>query len=119
MSKNKIIYRIIADFIWFIHLMIVIIVVFGGFFPKIFYVYVGILIVTLLSEIIWKYCILSKWEFDLRKKINPKINYEYEYASYYTYKLTHGKLSKYFLGQIGIYFVSISLVLAFYFKFFY
>ena len=66
MNKNKIIYRIIADFIWFIHLIIVIIVVLR-IFLRFFYVYVGVLIITLLSEIIWKYC-LYKWEFDLRKK---------------------------------------------------
>ncbi len=115
----KKVYRITADMIWLIHLSIVLIVLFGWIFPEIWPLYVSVLILTLLSEILWSYCILSKWEFDLRKKIDSSLDYEYTYASYYTYKLTHGRLSRDFLGQIGRVFITSSLIITFYFKFFY
>ena len=63
--------------------------------------------------------ILSKWEFDLRKKLNPQLDYEYAYSSYYTYRLTHGFFSARFLAQAGIVFTTLSLVLNLYFRFLY
>ena len=115
----KIFYRIIADIIWILHLFVVIVVLFGWLVPSIWYLYISVLVLTLLSEIFWSYCLLSKWEFNLRKKIIPSLDYEYVYASYYMYKLTQGWLSRDFLNRWGMVFTVLSLSLNIYFHFIY
>lgn len=115
----KLLYRIGADAIWIVHFLVVVLVLFGWLVPSIWYIYIIVLSGTLLSELIWSYCVLSKWEFDLRKKCNPDISYDFTYSSYYTYRLTQGYLSPRFLGQAGIVFCSLSLILNIYFKFFF
>ena len=47
------------------------VICFGWLFPSIFYIFVLFLIATALSEIILGYCFLTKWEFDLRRKMYP------------------------------------------------
>ncbi len=113
----RLLYRIGADAIWLIHFLVVVLVLFGWLVPSLWYPYMIVLIGTLISEIIWRYCILSKWEFNLRKKFNSKIDYDFTYASYYTYRLTRGRLSPRFLGQAGIVFTSTSILINIYFRF--
>lgn len=115
----KFLYRVGADAIWLAHFLIITLVLFGWLVPSLWYVYMVVLAGTLVSEFVWNYCVLSKWEFDLRKKIDPNLNYDFTYASYYTYRLTHGRLSPRFLGQVGIIFTSLSLLTNIYFRFFF
>ena len=102
----NLIYKIAADLI-----------LFGWFFHSLWYVYMITLAGALISELVWSYCFLSKWEFNLRKKVNPNINYDYSYTSYYTHKITRQHLSPRFLARLGILFTSLSLVINLYFKF--
>lgn len=113
----KLIYRISADAIWLIHFLVVVLVLFGWLVPSLWYVYMAVLAGALLSELLLNYCFLSKWEFDLRKKINPGLDYDYSYTSYYTYKLTRQHLSTRFLARAGIVFTSFSLAINLYFRF--
>ena len=83
MSKNK----IFADIILLVHLVLVFIVLFGWYFPHIKYLYLVFLVVTLLSELFFGYCILTKWEFDIRKKTEPTLDYDYSFLSYYAHKV--------------------------------
>ncbi|MBI5470388.1 hypothetical protein HY968_03690 [Candidatus Kaiserbacteria bacterium] len=94
------------------------IVLFGWLFQSLWYVYIAVLLGTLFSELFFSYCLLSKWEFVLRKKIDPFLDYEYEFASYYTYRITRGHLSGPFLHTAGTIFVSLSLVINLSFRFF-
>jgi|SRR3989344_5082684 len=112
-------YRIFADFIWFVHFFVIVFVLFGWLVPSFWYVYITIVAGALISELLFNYCFLSKWEFNLRKKINPKLNYDYSYTSYYTYKLTRQHLSTRFLARTGILFTTLSLLINFYFQFFF
>jgi hypothetical protein len=112
-----ILYRISADFIWVFHLGVIILVLFGWLVPSLWWIYLFTLVITLLSEIALNYCFLSKWEFDLRKKINPDLHYDYSYTSYYTYKLTGQHLSTRFLARTGIFFTTFSLAINLYFAF--
>jgi hypothetical protein len=82
MSKNK----TLANIILLVHLTLVFIILFGWYFPKIKYLYLASLATTLLSELFLGYCILTKWEFDIRKKVEPTLNYDYTFLSYYAYK---------------------------------
>jgi hypothetical protein len=113
----KLLYRITADIIWLVHFLVVVLVLFGWLVPNLWYLYMAVLVGTLVSEFLLSYCFLSKWEFDLRKKVNPKLDYDFTYASYYTYRLTQGHLSPRFLGRAGILFTSLSLVINLYFRF--
>jgi hypothetical protein len=113
----RFLHRIAADGIWLFHLGVVVLVLFGWLVPELWGLYIMTLGGTLLSELILNYCFLSKWEFDLRKKINPEIDYDYSYASYYTYKLTHRHLSTRFLARTGIVFTSVSTLINLYFRY--
>ena len=113
----KYLYRICGVLLFIVHSVILFIILFGEFFPKIWIVYFSILILTLLSELYFGYCIVSKWEFDLRKKINPKINYDYNWATFYTYKFTQNRISELFFKRATVIFLVTSLVLNIYLKF--
>lgn len=110
-------YRIAADMVFLIHFVVVVIVLFGWLIPDVWPLYMLVLVGTLLSELLLSYCVLSKWEFDLRKKIYPNLNYEYSYTSYYTYKLTRQHLSERFFARTGILFTSLSILINLYFHF--
>jgi hypothetical protein len=113
----RVLYRIVADVIWMTHLLVVLIVLFGWAVSALWYVYMAVLLGTLLSLLTFRCCFLSKWEYDLRKKIDPSLAYDYFYASYYTYRLTAGRLSPQFLARAGMVFTSVSLVINVYFRF--
>lgn len=115
----KILYRFGADVIWIFHFLVVFIALFGWLFPSIWYVYMAVLGGTLMSLFAFNYCFLSKWEYDLRRKVDPTLNYEYAYASYYTYRLTVGRLRPQFLSWLGMFFVTASLVISLYFHYFF
>jgi hypothetical protein len=110
-------YRIAADIVWLAHFAVVVIALFGWLAPSLWFVYVAVLIGTLISTLSLGYCIFSKWEFDLRKKVNPSTAYDFTYASFYTYRLTRGYLSNAFLKWAGVGFTGISLLIWLYFKF--
>lgn len=112
-------YRIGADTIWLIHFGVVCIALFGWLLPQIWFLYLAVLVGTLISTSTLGYCVLSKWEFDLRKKLNPTLVYDYMYSSYYTYRLTGGYISNAFLARGGVVFAALSLAINLYFRFFY
>jgi len=111
--------RIAADCIFLFHCAVVAIIAFGWLIPSIWYFYMLILIVTLISEITLGYCFLSKWEFDLRKQIDPAVDYEYGFSSYYTYKLTNRRLSQRFIANAAVFFLVASLAITIYLRFLY
>lgn len=115
----KILYRIGADAIWLAHFAVVSIAVFGWLLPSIWPLYVAVLVGTLISTYSFGYCVLSKWEYDLRRMVRHDIAYDFSYASYYTYRLTHGYISALFLARAGVLFCGASLALNIYFRYIY
>jgi len=70
--SNKNLYKIYANFVFVLHFILVLVVVFGWLIPgDFFYVFLIFFSLTLISEILLGYCVLTKIEFDLRKKIDP------------------------------------------------
>lgn len=67
---QKFFYNTFANVIFLMHLSLVLIVCIGWLFPSIFYLFLTLLVGTALSEVFLGYCILTKWEFGLRRKIN-------------------------------------------------
>jgi hypothetical protein len=103
-----------AILIFILHCAVVIIALFGWMWPILWPVYVLLITIVLLQDALLGYCILSKWEFALRRMLNPKLRYDYTFTSFYTYKLTHKRLSTQFIRVAGIIFLSSSLVLTLY-----
>jgi len=107
--------RLLAAIIFFLHFAVVLIVLFGWMIPSLWYPYMAVLAGTLLSDLVFGYCILSKWEFDLRKKIDPSIDYNYRWTSYYTYRFTQHRVSDTFILRVSTVFLVGSLVINLYF----
>ncbi len=110
---------IIANAIFLIHATVVFLAFFGWLFSKIWLIYMAVLILTLISDIVFGYCILSKFEFSIRKKLNPETNYNYTFSSYYTYKLTNHKISDKFIINVAYVFLTSSILINLFFKFIY
>ena len=108
--------RFAADAIFLLHLAIVVIAAFGFLVPSIWYLYMAVLVGTLISEVVYGYCIVSKWEFDLRKKINPAMDYDYRWATYYTYKLTNRHISNRTYTYASIAFLVFAILINLYFR---
>jgi len=115
----KFFYRIVADFICLIHLLVVLIVLFGWLAPSLWYFYMITLVLALLSDLVFGYCILSKWEFNLRKKIDPSVNYDFAWTTYYTRKFSKANISDNFYKKFSILFLTFSLLINIYFRFFF
>lgn len=117
MKAKKIFYRFTADLVFALHFMVVAIVLFGWMKPGIWHVYMATMTAALVSEIALGYCFLSKWEFELRRKINPDLDYDYSFTSYYTYKLTHRRISTGFHRHAATAFLSLSIAINAYYRF--
>ena len=96
--------------VFLLHCAVVALALFGWLWPQIWPVYIALVAVILLQDIFLGYCVLSRWEFALRRMLNPKLRYDYTFTSYYTYKLTHKRLSTQFIRIAGIVFLSASLI---------
>ena len=77
MDTKKLRYHLFANLIFLLHIVVVFVILFGWHFPSLYLLYLICLSVTLLSEIALGYCILTKWEFALRKKLVPDLNYNW------------------------------------------
>jgi hypothetical protein len=113
----KAVYKLSANLIFLLHFFIVIVAVFGWLVPSIWWFYMSVLVLTLLSDIVFGYCILSKWEFDLRKKLDPNTNYNFTWTTFYTYKLTNHRISDPFYKRAAIIAISAVILINLYFKF--
>lgn len=77
MTKIKrFLYLSTANIIFVIHLFLVLVVTFGWLTDSLFYLFIITITATVLSELVFGYCVLSKWEFDLRRKIDPSKVYD-------------------------------------------
>lgn len=65
------------------HIVVVSIILFGWAAKPLWPLYVTTLAITAISYALFGYCILSKWEFNLRKQIDPTKDYDATWLSYY------------------------------------
>ena len=73
---KRLAYRLTAEFIFIIHLILVCIVAVGWLVPKLFYLHLTLLLATLFSEIFLGYCPLTRMEYTLRRKIDPTLLFD-------------------------------------------
>jgi len=99
-NKTKVknyLYQFLADSIFFFHILVVVILLVGWVFPSFHTIYFVTLYTTLISEIILGYCILTRWEFNYRKKIDANLSYDYSFFVYYGHKYLQKKFSTNFV----------------------
>ncbi len=109
--------KIFADGLFLLHGSILLVILFGRLFQTLWWLYVPILGITLTSEVLLGYRFLSRWEFDLRKQINPEIAYDFTFSGYYTRKLTGHSLRTELVKVAAWTFLPASLGLELYFHF--
>lgn len=95
--------------------MVVFIILFGWVFPSMWPLYMIILFVTFVQDLLFGYCFLSKWEFALRRAVDPQLRYDWSFSSYYTYQLTRQRLSRHFVRVAGLLFLDFSIAINLYF----
>jgi len=110
------IYKITADMIFVIHFFVLALAVLGWLAPSLWHFYMGVLILALLSDIILGYCFLSKWEFNLRKKFNPKKKYNRAWSTFYTRALTSKYLTEKKFSKFASGFLIFSVAANLFFK---
>ena|SRR3989344_7313193 len=103
--------RLLADLIFGVHITLVFVILFGWVFQSISKIYLTALIATLASELSLGYCILTKWEFNLRKKLEPDLNYDYSFLSYYGYKILGNKIPEKVVKYAALIFLTGSLIM--------
>jgi hypothetical protein len=103
--------------VFILHCVVGVIIFLGWLWPSIWPLYVAILLIVFFQNWILGYCILSRWEFSLRRMINPKLRYKYNFTTYYTYKLTRQPLSTRFVQIMGTVFIASSLGITLFFRF--
>ncbi len=104
-------YQILANLVFIVHLILVLVILFGWYITKIKYIYLWSLILTLISEVVFGFCLLTKWEFDLRKKIDPNLKYDYSFVSYYAYKYLGINPPKKLIKYLALIFLITSIIL--------
>jgi hypothetical protein len=112
MKAHTTTYRLLAELVFIFHLVVVFVIVFGWYFPSLYWFYVATLGITLISEIALGYCFLSKWEFALRKEIAPSLEYDPAFLSYYFYRITGINIPGVYIRYPAIVFLTISLIIA-------
>lgn len=116
----KLVYRALAEAIFLVHLALVLLIVFFGWYiPGLWPWYVAALSATLVSDLVFGYCVLSKWEFHLRKKVHPHTDYDFAWTTYYTYRLTNRRISNQFYKRMSVFYLVSALLISNYFHFFY
>ena len=113
----KIFYNIIANIIFLVHTLIFIIVFFGGFFPQYKNLYLFTLIITFASDMLFGYCLVSEWEYYFRKKVNPKLDYDFTWTTHYLHKITNKHISPIFYKYLSFWFLLVSILINLYFRF--
>jgi hypothetical protein len=103
-----------ANLVFLAHCLIVFVIIFGWAFSELDIIYPIVLVATLILEIIFGYCILTEIEFRLRKKVEPNLDYDYSFLTYYMYKIYNMKISRRILDAIYKSFLVVSLAVYFY-----
>ena len=93
-----------------LHAVVLYILFFGWLFTRFEWLYIFTIVLTLSTQIYFGYCILVKWEFDFRKKIDPTLSYDYSFLSWYAYKYSKVQIPVQLMKWISYVFLSASLV---------
>jgi hypothetical protein len=111
MKTKRFFYLTLANFLVFLHIPVLFILLFGWRLEHPSWVYPLVLMGTLGTQIVTNSCILTKWEFTLRKKLDPTLSYDASFLSFYAYKYSNIRISSSLLRILSYLFLSISLLI--------
>ena len=114
--KKKIII-LLANLSFLIHIVVVLVILFGWAFSGLDLIYPLVLIIALMLESTLGYCLFTRIEFWLRKKIDPNLNYDFAYLSYFASKVLKIKVSNKLIKTVYILFLLMSLSIYYYYHF--
>ena len=86
-ASKQFLYSSLASLVFVIHLILVSVVTFGWLNGDLYLLFLGALVATVISELIYGSCLLSTWEFNLRRKIDPSKKYDASCIVHYGRKL--------------------------------
>ena len=109
--KNKTIDFWKVNILFLIHFILVFIIFFGWMLPSVHFIYISVLFATLLCWTFLGYCPITKWEFNIRRKYEPELDYRNEYIEYYFSKFFKVNIPVTFIRFWGIVFLVISLLI--------
>jgi len=111
MSKiKKLQINILANIVAFLHVVIVGVLLFGWSFSQPYIlIYQVLLVITLVTELYFHYCLLTKWEFSLRKKLQPNLDYDYSFLIYYVFRYTRIRVNSKLLEILSVTFLILSI----------
>ena len=88
-GKQRYFYLTVANSLFLIHAAFALLVLVGWAIPGVSYIYFPVLIASLVSELVLGYCVLTRWEFDIRKRLHPTLHYEHSFLIHYGSRLFH------------------------------
>ena len=105
--------RILAEIIFSAHTVLMIILLFGWLLPvPYYYVYLTVLALTLVTQLLFRYCLLTAWEFYFRRTLDPSVGESPYYLTYYSHKMFHGAVTDTFVDRISLVFMGVSVAFA-------
>ncbi len=107
----KILYPFVANIVFLFHIILVFIILFGFLFGSIYLFYLSLLIIVFLFELVLGHCPLTKPEFYFRRKIDPALDYDSSFLSYYGHKFVEGKISYNLIRYSALFFLSLAIIL--------
>lgn len=76
-SKNSpFLWLFLANIIFVLHFLLIVIVSLGWLWNGFYFYHFGLLLATLASELFFGYCLLTRLEFGIRKKIDPNLLFD-------------------------------------------
>ncbi len=86
-GKQRYLCLTIANSLFLIHASFALLVLVGWAIPGLVYVYLPLLLTSLIAERLLGYCVLTKWEFAIRKRLCPASHYEHSFLIHYGRRL--------------------------------
>ena len=111
--QRRLAYRILADTLLAIHVFVIFLLLFGWLFSSLRLWYLAALLLTFASEVALGYCFLGKWEFWLRKRVEPRLPYNGSFITYYLEKYFKVRVSSATVQRAVLIFLCVSLILNF------
>ena len=110
---KKLIIKILANFILIVHAVFVFIILFGWSFTSFSLIYILTLLIAFFTQLFMGYCVLTRWEFYLRKKLDQTLDYDSSFLSWYMYKYSNIHIPTRGIKYVSLAFLFISIVIYF------
>ena len=85
-DRRKQIYLLGANVLFGVHVFAILSNVAGWLVPGFFFAYLAIMLASIVSELYFGYCVLTKLEFGLRKKVEPNLVFNTSCIKHYAFK---------------------------------